>query len=255
MQSKIPHAVAVVMLVTTLMSTASAQKRSTPRPPTPKVKAATEVKATTAVKAANADPLSSREREILDEINLARANPTGYIKFLEQFKQYYSGKEIHFPDGYVLLTNEGVSALDEAIAFVRNLKPLPPLEARSGMILGAKDHLGDMIRTGRTGHKGSDGSVPEDRLSCYGIWIESVGENIVYRSTSARYDVISLIIDDGVRSRGHRKNIFKPGFHVIGISLSQPLQSGTICVITFAGGFTDKAPNEPKTTAPTSTRF
>lgn len=253
MQSKFPHGLAVVLLVIGLVQPTVAQKRPLPHPAPLKAKAVTEVKAP--VKPTTGDLASSREKELLDEINLARVNPAGYVKFLEQFKQYYSGKEIHFPDGYVLITNEGLSALDEAIGFVRSLKPLPPLETRPGMILGAKDHLGDLIQTRRTGHKGSDGSVPEDRLSRYGIWNESVGENIVYHSTNARYDVISLIIDDGVRSRGHRKNIFKPGFHVIGISLSQPLQSGTICVMTFAGGFTDKAPKEPKPTAPTSTRF
>jgi uncharacterized protein YkwD len=254
MSLRFPHGLAV-LLVIGLTQSALAQKQRVP-PPAPHIaKAVTEVKAATAVKLANADLLSTRERALLDEINLARANPAGYVKFLEEFKQYYRGKEIHVPDGYVLVTNEGVSALDEAIAFARSLKTRPALEIRSGMILGAKDHLGDLIQTGRTSHKGSDGSLPEDRLSRYGIWNESVGENIVYHSTNARYDVISLIIDDGVQSRGHRKNIFKPEFHVIGISLSPPRQAGTICVFTFAGGFTDKAAKELKTTAPTSTRF
>src|SRR2546426_4653187 len=102
--------------------------------------------AKTIVAAAGHELLSARERETFDEINLARSNPAAYVKFLEQFKQYYHGKEIHFPDDSLLVTNEGVGAFDEAISFLQRLKPLPPLEVRKGMVLGAKDHLKDLCR-------------------------------------------------------------------------------------------------------------
>ncbi len=108
------------------------------------------------------------------------------------------------------------------------------------MVLGARDHLNDLLRSGRSGHKGSDGSLPEDRLGRYGTWSESVGANIIYHSGRPREDVISLVIDDGVANRGHRKNIFKPTFHVIGIALSQPPKPGTLGVISFAGGLTPR---------------
>lgn len=150
------------------------------------------------------------------------------------------------------MTNEGVSALEEAISFVRSLKPLPALELRQGLILGARDHMNDMVKTGQSGHRGSDGSMTE-RLSRYGRWSVSVGEDIVYRNRKAREDVIALIIDDGVKSRGHRKNIFKSDFQVIGLALSQPSKAPTICVITFAGSFADKGTSSPAT--PTVQRY
>src|SRR6185503_15738645 len=121
---------------------------------------------------------SSQAKEILAEINLARTNPAQYVRYLEEFKSSYHGNQIKFSDGSTLVTNEGVSALEEAISFVRSLKPLPPLELRQGLILGARDHVNDMVKTGQSGHRGSDGSVPEDRLSRYGKWSDSVGENI-----------------------------------------------------------------------------
>ena len=199
--------------------------------------------------------ISAREQAVIDEINLARADPSAYIKFLEEFKQYYRGKEIHYPDGVVLVTIEGGGTLDEAIAFMRTLKPLPPFELRPGMVLAAKDHLNDLVKTGKSGHTGSDGSTAGDRFDRYGSWLDSLGEDIVYFSRAAREDVISLIIDDGISTRGHRKNIFQPNFHVVGIALSAPLKSRTICVITFAGGYKDKDLTKPKTTKPSATRF
>lgn len=186
---------------------------------------------------------SLREKEILAEINLARTNPQQYAKYLEDFRPHYQGKELRFDNEPPLITDEGISALDEAITFVRSLKPLAPLELRKGLILGARDHLADLLKTGRSGHRGSDGSITEERLNRYGRWSNSVGEDIVYRSRKPREDVISLIIDDGVKSRGHRKNIFKPEFRVIGLALSSLPKSDSMCVITFAGGFVDKNSN------------
>jgi len=202
--------------------------------------------------------ISILERATIDEINLARANPLAYIKYLEEFKRYYRGREIHYPDGLVLVSNEGVAPLDEAIAFMRSLKPLPPLKLSPGMVLGAKDHMNDLVKTKRSGHRGSDGSSAEDRLSRYGDWADSLGEDIVYHSRSAREDVVSLIIDDGTSNRGHRKNLFKHDFRVIGIALSPLGPTPTpapICVITFAGDYQDKPPTDPKTKTPTATKF
>lgn len=194
-----------------------------------------------------------QEREILAEINLARTNPAHYLSYLEDFKKFYRGKEIKYSDGSTLVTNEGVSALEEAINFVRLQKPLPPLELRQGLILGAKDHVNDLVKTGQSGHRGSDGSMLEDRLNRYGNWSVSVGEDIVYRSRKAREDVIALIIDDGVKSRGHRKNIFKSDFHVIGLALGSSAKTPPMCVITFAGGFADKGGAKPL--VPTAQKF
>jgi uncharacterized protein YkwD len=199
--------------------------------------------------------VSAREQATIDEINLARANPTAYIKFLEQFKKLYRGKSIHYSDGSELVTIEGVAALDEAIAFMRLLKPLPPLELRAGMVLAAKDHVNDLVKTGKSGHKGSDGSSPGDRMSRYGDWADTLGEDIVYFSRNAREDVIALIIDDGVSTRGHRKNIFQPAFHVIGIGLGPAQNTGTLCIITFAGDFKDRDAGNQKTKTPSATKY
>jgi uncharacterized protein YkwD len=195
--------------------------------------------------------LTKQEQALLDEINSARANPTAYIQYLQEYRKYYQGKTVHFPDGRMLVTNEGVTALDDAIAYLRTLKPATGFEVRKGMVLGAKLHLDDMVKSGRDGHIGSDGSKPEDRLTLFGAWRDAVGEDIIYDSRTPRNDVIGLIIDDGVATRGHRKNLFKPTFKVIGISLGQPVNNQTRCVITFAGDFYDRA--DAKT--PTATRY
>ena len=183
--------------------------------------------------------LSLHEKQTLDEINFARTKPSEYLKLLLEFRGNYKGKEIHFPDGSILVTNEGVAALDDAINFLRGVKPAPPLEVREGMIEAARVHATDLVTNNRSGHQGSDGSKPQDRFSRYGTWNNTVGENIVYDSRNSRSDVMLMLIDDGTANRGHRKNLFKGDFGVIGIATGKRPDSSAISVITFAGGFNE----------------
>jgi uncharacterized protein YkwD len=144
------------------------------------------------------------------------------------------------PGREILLTEEGVPALDEAIRFLREAKPLPALQASKGMFMAAKDHAKDIGPTGQTGHKGSDGSMVENRVNRYGSWALSIGENIAYDKGRPREVVIGWIIDDGVPNRGHRKYLFDPSFQFTGVATGAHATFGTLYVITFAGRYAEK---------------
>jgi uncharacterized protein YkwD len=185
--------------------------------------------------------LSQLEGEMIAEMNLARTQPQVYASFLEETKKYYTGNQLRYPGRAIETTVEGWAAVDEAIRFLRAATPLPPLEVYKGMTLAAKDQARDLGTSGNTGHKGSDGSTPNVRVSRYGDWLSSIGENIVYQATAtARESVMGLIVDDGIGGRGHRKNIFDPTYRAAGIALGERSTLGRLCVITFAGGFTEK---------------
>ena len=187
-----------------------------------------------------ADYLSLLEREVIHEINLARTAPKDYASFLERFKKYYHEKLIQLPNETPILTEEGVGALMEAIRFLRSAKSVPLLTLSKGMSLGAKDHAKDLGLSGDLHHRGSDKSQPRDRVNRYGAWQKVIGENISFGHDRARYIVMSLIIDDGVAHRGHRKNIFNPDFRVMGVACGEHPHYKTVCVITFAGGYIER---------------
>lgn len=191
------------------------------------------------VKSPKLDYLSPTEKEIIGEMNLARTNPQQYATFLEEAKKTLSGNQIRFSGMKTITLKEGASAIDEAIQFLRAAKPLPPLEVSKGMCLGAKDHVKDLGMSGSTGHKGSDGSLPDQRVNRYGMWQLAIGENIAYSSSNAREVVLGMIVDDGKPERGHRLNIFNAAHHVAGVA-GQPSPNGIICVVTYAGGFVEK---------------
>jgi len=207
-------------------------------------KTGTASTATVAPKAATAPTgfMTQMEQEVLDEMNLARADPQKYAGFVEEFKKYYDGNRLVIPGRKkALVTNEGIPAVDEAITFLRNQKPLPSFTSARGLCLAAKDHANDLATKGMSGHLGSDGSLPNARVDRYGDWEGSIGETVFYEVSPARQIVISLIIDDGTPNRGHRRNIFDPNYKVAGVSIVESPTNGAKCVVDYVGGFKEKA--------------
>lgn len=185
--------------------------------------------------------LSPLEKEVFYEINRARRDPKGCASHLEKWKPYFDGNLLKFPDEIPIKTKEGWKAVDEAIRFLRSTRAMRPLTLYQGMSLGAKDHVKDLLSSGRIAHTGTDGSQPWDRVSRYGTWKKPIGENIAFGFNRAQLIVMGLIIDDGVLGRGHRKNIFNPLFQAVGVACHEPTTpSKTLCVITFAGGYVEK---------------
>ena len=174
--------------------------------------------------AADSEPVSAAA--VLREINLARENPGLYASFAAEARPFHMIERGH--------------AVDEAVRFLQKARPLPALSLSPGMCRAAADHCAEQI-DGQTGHDGSDRSSPGDRISRYGAWSVSWGENISYGQKTARGIVLTLIIDDGVRSRGHRKNIFSPKFNVAGAAFGPHARYRTVCSIDFAGGYAERA--------------
>jgi len=176
---------------------------------------------------------------VIREMNLARQNPALYATFVEDLRSHFNGKFLVLPGQTRIYTREGLGAVDEAIRFLHSANPMQPLTLSPGMCKGAADHCADQARGG-FGHNGTDRSKPGDRISRYGVWSLSWGENISYGKTSARDIILALIIDDGLRARKHRKNIFSSKFNYAGAAYGPHARYGSICSIDFAGGYVER---------------
>jgi len=184
--------------------------------------------------------LNQLEKNIIIELNKVRTNPSKYSElYIEPMRQYFNGTLYQYPNEIALRTKEGVSAVNECIRFLNSVTPIEALHPSEGLYKAAKNHMDDQSKTGQTGHTGSDGSSMSQRIDRYGKWEKIIGENIAYGPTDAQWIVTGLLVDDGVPSRGHRKNIFNPEFKVIGVSYGVHPKIRTVTVMDFAGGFVD----------------
>ena len=164
--------------------------------------------------------------QVIAEINLARTAPQQYAQIVASRTAGYRGAE-------------GDGASREAVRFLENARPLPALAQSEGIRNSALSHVLEMGPVGGRGHVGRGGTQPWDRMARFGQWVGRAGENISYGKHDARGIVVQLIVDDGVRGHGHRKNIFSHEFRVAGAATGFHATFGAMCVIDFAGAFVE----------------
>ena len=168
------------------------------------------------------------------ELNLLRSNPARYAAKLDARKPFYRGAMLRLPNQVPLQTEEGVRALDEAIRALKKERPLPAVAESSALSKAAQDHVRDIGPKGLTSHKGTDGSTPASRIRRHQKNASEVAEVMSFGPSSAEDVIIDLLIDDGVRDRGHRKILLDPAYRAAGGFCGPHKTYGTVCVIDFS---------------------
>jgi len=177
------------------------------------------------------------EDAILAEVNFARAYPQEYARRLmlqpitDWGRALQAGGQPDDPE-----------ALAEAIEALQRQAPLPPLQPDDRLAAAALEHVEVQGPAGHIGHSGPDGERFYERIRRHGAEPLIAAENIAYGPPTAADTVRELIIDSGVPSRGHRRNIFHDSFEVVGVSCGPHRDYSTMCVMDF-GGSSANAPS------------
>ena len=132
---------------------------------------------------------------------------------------------------------EGDNVFKEAIQFLKSLPPLKPLQWDENLCRSAQEHVDDIGPKGLLLYQSSDGTEPEDRISKYGNYVESLGENIDFGPNDAMGVIISLTLDDGEEETPHRENLFKQDYQKVGIACGPHKTEFQMCVMDFAFDF------------------
>jgi len=185
--------------------------------------------------------LSILEKNIILHLNMARTDPSRYSQeFISPRSVFYNNKmylEPGGPENFIgLKTQEGVNAVYEAAEVMNGTTPLGPLKANKKLTLAAQYHAIDQSKSGDVGHVSLNGSTLQNRVERYGKWLHTIGENIIYGAKSGRDVVVELLVDDGVKSRGHRTNILQKDYNVVGVACDTHPSYRIVCVMDFAGG-------------------
>ena len=118
--------------------------------------------------------------------------------------------------------SEGNKSILEAIAFLRKQKSLNPLKVELGLTISAYQHSAYLARTNKWTHTGPDGEDIGARIEKFGTWKLKATENLGLTAENIRMAelvVMEWIIDDGVKSRGHRLNIMNKDYGSVGVGI------------------------------------
>lgn len=107
----------------------------------------------------------------------------------------------------------------------------------TGLAQVAEFHVHDLGSEGKTGSKSSDGTSMADRANKFGSNYTTYSENSTYNKRSALEVIISMVVNDGVKSRAHRTNIFDAEFHVMGCFSGKHIIHNTMTTLCMADSF------------------
>ena len=170
----------------------------------------------------------SFDEKLLAALNKVRTKPKEAAKLLDEWKfdpcpgdpkkSCVTGPGFTNPT----IAQEGIKAVTEAKAFLKKQTAVGALKTNRAASSACKHHIEDLGPCDKTGHDSSDGTGFADRLCAWVPW-KSCAENLMFAQVpktdvGAMRVIMSLIVDDGVPSRGHRTNTFKNDVTHVGIA-------------------------------------
>jgi len=159
---------------------------------------------------------NDEEKKVILFMNMARYDgPLFANTFLES---YLKEKKLD--------NNSYIRSLEKDL---KKVSGLSPLVAEKDLTAIAQGHAKKSGEEGTTGHSG----FKERFEPLMGNPYNHVGENCSYGYDKAIDIVISLLIDDGIKGLGHRKNILSPDFNSVGVAIRPHKTFRVNCVMDF----------------------
>jgi uncharacterized protein YkwD len=183
---------------------------------------------------------------LFKEYNKLRKNPKSYVEKLTKAENYYKDKIFRYPNEIPIETYEGVSALKEAIEFLKTQEPVKELQYSNELTKSAFDHAKDIGSQGSYNHEGSDGSLLSDRIEKYIEWDGSIAESLQFCYKNPENILLSLIIDDGSKEKHQRGNLFSEEFEYVGIGCAKHKTFKICSVFDYAKNLYPKGQEPPE---------
>ena len=177
---------------------------------------------------------------IFFEINKVRNDPKSYIPILEAQKELFKNDILYRDNQLPIQTYEGVAAFDEAIKFLEEQNAVTNLKLDEHPTKAATDLVNDIGPKGLISHEDSNGNFVSERIEKYTEWDKSCFECIDLGGRTAQEVLVNMLVDDGVRQREHRNNLFSTNYAFVGVGSGYHKEYGLFSVIVFVGGIREK---------------
>ena len=186
------------------------------------------------------------KREVIAESNRIRTNPKAYIPILEGYLKNFDGNLLTLPDKHEILeTEEGPRAYKEAIEFLKNQKPINVIEYDEEASKVALEYS-KFLSNSKEGQVEDENQI-EQRVEKYLDYDYSISENIDFGGSTGIEVIVNLLVDDGVKNRTHRENLFSDKYEYYGVGVFEHPDYDFCTVIDYFGdilGYKDPEKNK-----------
>eukprot|EP00347_Sterkiella_histriomuscorum_P008818 403343629 len=192
------------------------------------------------------------ERELFMIMNIFRVYRRFLLQILEECLETRKNTN---KNGFKQAKSEGISAVIDAIEYIKKLPPLKPFYWNKLLSKVSKLHAQECSKNNSISHKSKKGERPVQRMKRYGH-VFFGGAQSIFTGINNQIDqsnncpgvmeqVLSQIIDDGTPSRWHRKNILNQAHRTVGIALENHPSQQTVVVCKYAFHYCSNKQEEP----------
>ena len=177
-------------------------------------------------------------KQILEEINSVRTNPSGYVDKILKYKDYFEGNILNIPGEEARIqTYEGASAYEEAANFLKTANSTEAFIPSKGLSNIANDYLEQLLYVGMDK---SDNIDMNEIIDKYGNFTGEFNQLMEFGSQTPEQIVISLLVCDGDTNRTFRGNLLNPDLKKVGIASKKNDTNTKSTIIVASTNFKNK---------------
>ena len=176
-------------------------------------------------------------KQLVEEINSVRTNPSAYVEKIEKYKGYFTGKILKVPGSKVnIQTKEGADAYEECANFLKTFEPINELTPSKALTKMCNELL-EVVKK----DPGQIGSVDMNALiDKYGSFTGSFNRIMECGGATPEQVVINLLVSDGEKTRKQREALLDRAFKRVGIASGEHDIYRTATMILFCTKFENK---------------
>ena len=180
---------------------------------------------------------TANPKKIIDEVNKARSNPSGYAQKVDEYISYFTGPIIKIPGINVQIrTQEGDAPYKETRDFLKNEQSVGVLTPSKALCEIAQELL-DKVVDSDTGE--IDETETEQIIDKHGTFSGKFTRAMDFGGFTSEQVVINFLVCDGDPDRTQREPLLGRGLNKIGVAFGKHNIYSTVCVLVSCTEFTN----------------
>ena len=178
---------------------------------------------------------TAKPKEIIEEINKLRENPSLYAKKVEEYSTYFNDKIFKLPNLNIKIqTQEGAAPYIETVEYLKTKEKINTLIPSKALCEIAQE-IADNLVDSETGE--IDEELHEQIIDKHGSFSGKFTRAMDFGGFTSEQVVINFLVCDGDVDRTQREPLLGEGLKKIGVAFGKHNIYRTICVLVTCSEF------------------